>query len=152
MQLKTAIFGGLLATALAAPFVATPTLADSLWFGGTVQVPASGEIVTRTLPSGVWAMDAYGIYEWGGGYADGDCSTSFEDPTWVAERNGADQLDLQVKLPWTSFDGIGNGCDSEHHYHTFVTCYTPCTLQWRILDESPGDNAGSLTMQVTQLP
>lgn len=155
--------------------------ADAAFVPIGLQVPADGTSVSVALGAGPYKLEASGTYVYGGGsWADAECSTFFIDSTWQRYRLGgpvpSDPLDLSVNDGPVEWMPVGQSsvlnCKTEapalndpsiHRYKLFFNqppppcpegtspCPTTGPVSFKIVDSSPGDNAGALTVTITKL-
>jgi hypothetical protein len=154
MEATFALVVGLMTTA-AAPFLAAPVSAEtSFWVERHVDIPARGEIVTFTMGPGSYSVRASGIYDYGPGFADAQCSQADCEVLFYEHYPNGDTLNLMWRVPWfssyRSFYGTA-ACQPDHAYSLPLTCYQPCEISFYINDPDPSDNFGAIHVFVDNL-
>lgn len=148
-----ALLVGLMTTA-AAPFLAGPVSAEtSFWIERHVDIPATGEAVTFTMAPGAYSVRVSGIYDYGPGFADAQCSQADGETSFYEHYPSSDTLNLMWRTPWSSYHGFYGtaACKTDHAYSLPLTCYVPCEISFYINDPDPSGNSGSLHVFVDNL-
>lgn len=107
-----------------------------------------------------YLLEARGVYNYGGGSADAECSSSRTDPLYLPDRYAAvapttDLLDVLVNneaVEWVPTKGNPDGCnETDHAYrYTFVAGATGA-VNFRVNDGNLGDNSGSVTVRIYRI-
>ena len=106
-----------------------------------------------------YLLEVWGVYNWGAGQADAECSVAKGSSNWVRDRSiepqqrRADNLDLYINgqdLLARSDDG--SRCDARTHvYRWMYEAERTGRANFRIWDPKPADNSGGLSIRVIKV-